>query len=387
MKSIQNQYIDLCEGKMSQFNFMRNVRMALPQYISNVVSFDDSIKILKNKGILSEVKEGTDSGKKEYAKFSQVENDNLQEFTTGINIEHDEAPDKSYDEIEKIVLKNLKKDCHYYTLYKLTGIRDYDIQTMDTSKPEDHQMKYYDGKNGTDKARGMKPVKGFENAKASANKATKETVKGETTDLFTLIAKTVRGLVKMDATGEKGKKISMKEGQNINWDTISEKDANSLFDYHERTGKLPYDLTPEKYDEICAKYNNGHNNTNSDDSIEEMYFQDLKADEKYQKKTDTKGNIVQATNDEGDTFSKNDQAKAVDNGTVIKIYSFVEEQGKIKAQYLVHNTMYTIDIDGLKPVIGQSPIAKALTKEDIEEIVKEIFDGRDNMTDVTGENN
>jgi hypothetical protein len=54
MKSIQNQYIDLKEGKMSQANFMRNVRMTLPQYVTNVTSFKDAVKILKNKSILTE---------------------------------------------------------------------------------------------------------------------------------------------------------------------------------------------------------------------------------------------------------------------------------------------------------------------------------------------
>ena len=54
MKSIRQQFIDLREGKMTQHNFMRNVRMVLPQYITNVTSFKDSIKILKNKGILNE---------------------------------------------------------------------------------------------------------------------------------------------------------------------------------------------------------------------------------------------------------------------------------------------------------------------------------------------
>ena len=54
MKSIQNQYIDLKEGRMSQANFMRNVRMTLPQYVTNVTSFKDAVRILKNKAILNE---------------------------------------------------------------------------------------------------------------------------------------------------------------------------------------------------------------------------------------------------------------------------------------------------------------------------------------------
>jgi hypothetical protein len=54
MKSIQNQYNDLKEGKMSQANFMRNLRMTMPQYVTNITSFQDSVRILKNKGIITE---------------------------------------------------------------------------------------------------------------------------------------------------------------------------------------------------------------------------------------------------------------------------------------------------------------------------------------------
>jgi hypothetical protein len=60
MKSIQNQYIDLKEGRMSQANFMRNVRMTLPQYVTNVTSFKDTVRILKNKSILTESAPGRD---------------------------------------------------------------------------------------------------------------------------------------------------------------------------------------------------------------------------------------------------------------------------------------------------------------------------------------
>jgi hypothetical protein len=58
MKSIKQQYIDLMEGRMSQHNFMRSLRMTMPQYVTNVTSFKDSVRILKNKGILSEAMGG-----------------------------------------------------------------------------------------------------------------------------------------------------------------------------------------------------------------------------------------------------------------------------------------------------------------------------------------
>jgi hypothetical protein len=60
MKPIQNQYRDLLEGKMSKHNFLTNVKRTLSDYVSNVTSFDDAVKILKNKRILSEIKEDTD---------------------------------------------------------------------------------------------------------------------------------------------------------------------------------------------------------------------------------------------------------------------------------------------------------------------------------------
>lgn len=79
MKSIKQQYISLQEGNMTQANFMRNLRMTLPNYISNVTSYDDSVKILKNKGILTEgeikafmKKECTDCGDESEMAHSQL---------------------------------------------------------------------------------------------------------------------------------------------------------------------------------------------------------------------------------------------------------------------------------------------------------------------------
>jgi hypothetical protein len=58
MKSIATQYIALKEGRISQANFMRSVRMSLPQYVTNLTSFKDAVRILKNKSILTEMYDG-----------------------------------------------------------------------------------------------------------------------------------------------------------------------------------------------------------------------------------------------------------------------------------------------------------------------------------------
>jgi len=56
MKSIFDQYKSLNEGKLSEAQFLRNVKIALPKFISNTVNFKDAVKILKNKGIITEAK-------------------------------------------------------------------------------------------------------------------------------------------------------------------------------------------------------------------------------------------------------------------------------------------------------------------------------------------
>ena len=520
MKSTQNQYIDLIEGRMSQQNFMRNLRMTMPQYITNVTSFGDAVKILTNKSILSEshsfsekdydtllntilkhVKdpkeaemyasnptsmpswlkdkvqglnengdynaiipalkakgitssmpekeiinaiakvmkelgytnnqilnlvnrdedflpdllqdlknnkkqdmpgfEGTldalnnleeekmskaeeiamlkdeikhlmdtgsqqdpeivsdkiddirakieklkaekseslneavnDSGKQEYSKFSENANDNFNELIDGIHIEHECYPAKTYDEIVSIVTKNLKKDPFYYTMYKLTGTPGNKPQTMDASKPEIHQMKYYTGENAVDAVRGMKPVKDVEKFKADKAKATKAKAKNVKVDVFSLVAKSQRGIPKMKPLGEKMKKVVMKEAT--------------------------------------------------------MPFKDLPADpEKYKTVKDSKGKIIKATNADGNEFQRGDITTAVDNGEKVKIADFKEEQGKIKALYSKGMFFSTIDIDGLNPVketmrpgvdMGSSfeKIKKSL-EEMVREVIDEMYDGRDNL--------
>lgn len=440
-KSIKQQYLELKEGKMTQSNFMRSMRMSLPQYVTNVTSFGDTVKILKNKGIISEVvikenfdfdksaiesasgdkishteeddfgrtiywstknpdvtyyigsdgqiieynsetgkkhqigdlehydtsddddessydyepdtdadyeeprddfdmagdfmdgefwegkiNEAKDStsgyynqdGKEQISHFKEIDNMNGQEIFAGIKIEHGCYPEKSYAEIEKLVIKNIKKIPNYYTNYKLSGVAGFEPKIEGGVKPEDRQMKPVKDGNVVDKAMGMKPVKGFEKAKASSNKAKKETSNGEHIELMTLISKTVRGIVKMDATGEKGKKITMKEG--------NEYQFNGYFKTEEEA-KLK-SIIPDA---------------------------EIEVDE--------------------------------EPGQTIKT---VVSSSKYNEKAIKHAVDNILGLNKSQPEMGGQGIAKALTKEDIEAMVREVmdetFDGRDNLTDVTGEN-
>jgi hypothetical protein len=264
-----------------------------PEIVSDKID-DIRAKIEKLKAEKSEsLNEAVnDSGKQEYSKFSEAEDDNLNELIDGITIEHECFPTKTYDEIVKIVLKNLKKDPFYYTMYKLTGTRGNIPQTMDTSKPETHQMKYYTGENAVDTAREMKPVKDIEKIKTDKAKATKAKAKNVKVDLFSLVAKSQRGIPKMKPLGEKIKKVVMKEAA--------------------------------------------------------MRFKDLPADsEKYKMVKDSKGKIMKATNADGVEFQRGDEVVAYD-GEKLKIADFKEEQGKVKALYNKGMFFASIDIDGLE---------------------------------------
>jgi hypothetical protein len=357
MKSIANQYRDLKEGRISQFNFMRNLRMSIPQ-VTNTTSFGDAVKILKNKGIITESSDpaqdaenakykspmdrmynsddyvkaqkdekGSDDDAEFDAILKQLEDEmageeavnaqydetlnenqelkavdeNIEEVTTGIQIEHECHPDMGYDEVEKLVKKNIKKNPLYYTNYKLTGIRDYEVETMDASKPETHQMQFVKDSNLSDKAREMKKVK---MPKKEEKKKLKEQVEEEA-----------------------------------------------------------------------------------------MRFKDLPADpEKYKIVRDSKNYIIKATNADGIEFQKGDTAKTYD-GEEIKIAKFEESQGKVKAIYNKGMFFAGIDIDGLEaPKETMRPgvdMGKSFEKfkSKIAEMVKkamaEMYDGRDNLTDIS----
>lgn len=259
MKSIQNQYRDLKEGKMSQANFMRNVRMTFPYLVTNVTSFNDSVRILKNKGILSEilknkqplneasltvngktVKTYSQNGDKSYnVEYDDGETEKIyvnhddwdkindlrksatndineaktklhpnqihpQELRMGIQVEmeHTDDPKKA----EKIALDHLAENPFYYTALKLSGIES--PLAPKTKAPAQTKAKK-DEVVLVDKENQMKTPKGVEKVKASANKAHKETNKGvKGVEELTHAAKKAKGIKQvMSPTGGKMKTI------------------------------------------------------------------------------------------------------------------------------------------------------------------------------------
>ena len=163
---------------------------------------------------LREAKSWTNtSGKEMYAQFKELDNLNAQEVLIGIDFEMEENHDLSKEEATKIVARKLKQNPNFYTAHALAGKEMKEIPTIGKLIPGSDQMKPLKNESDlVDKDNGLKPVKGVEKIKASANKASKETNKPEgTISLMTLVAKTSKGVTKMVATGEKMKVV--KEGQ------------------------------------------------------------------------------------------------------------------------------------------------------------------------------
>ena len=79
MKTATEKYNTVLEGTLNKKEFVRQMRQQFPNFISQFNGFDDSVQILKNKGMIFEVK-------KEEAKYPEV-NISLDVIERGIDIE------------------------------------------------------------------------------------------------------------------------------------------------------------------------------------------------------------------------------------------------------------------------------------------------------------
>ena len=174
---------------------------------------EDAKHVMRDKSDFNLKESKTPTGKSLYDHFSEIDRMNGQEVLIGIDYEMEKNPTLTKAGAAKIVIKNLKKIPNYYTNYDMSGVEGYEPEYLGgkSSNAEARQMKFVGKDNMVDKVMGMKPVKGVEKVKASANKANKETNKAEDMELMSLVASTLRGVPKMQSQGEKIKIIRIKE--------------------------------------------------------------------------------------------------------------------------------------------------------------------------------
>ena len=199
MKNIQKQYTDLLEGKMSKSNFMRNVRMQFPQYVSPVTSYDDSVKILKGKRIISEAAkpEGVygHNPNAETPPAPGIDQLNYYQVYHGIQYELAQAPeitDEAYIKARKKVVDTILKDPDAYKQLQLANFKA--VKAMD----EDLKMKEVKENNLTDKPNEMKVIKKDAKGNTEDSLGKKEKKK----------AKNGKGIQQMTQTPKKAKGIA-----------------------------------------------------------------------------------------------------------------------------------------------------------------------------------
>lgn len=215
MKNIQKQYTDLLEGKMSKQNFMRNVRMEFPQHVTNVSSFEDTIKILKGKRIISEAAkpEGVygHNPNAETPPAPGIDQLNYYQVYHGIQYELAQMPeitDENYIKARKKVVDTILKDPDAYKQLQLANFKA--VKAMD----EDLKMKEVKENNLTDKPNEMKVIKKDEKANTEDTLGKKEKKKAKNpkgVQVMTQTPKKAKGIAKIMEVPGKEKVKALKE--------------------------------------------------------------------------------------------------------------------------------------------------------------------------------
>jgi len=306
MKSIQNQYNDLKEGKMSQANFMRNLRMTMPQYVTNITSFQDSVRILKNKGLLHE----------SIAAYDEAVVLSKEEF---------EQPEESNDDAEfDAILKQLEDE--------MAGEIAVKSDVLDKPLEEEEQLNEGKGKdlhpNTIHPGELRMGIRVEMEHTDDLNVAKKIALDHLAENPFYYTALKLSGIESPSAPKVKAPK------------EVKEKKAKDTTELVDKANQMQKVKMPKKDEKKKLKEELENEAT--------MRFKDLPADpEKYKIVRDSKGYIIKATNADGVEFQKGDVVKTYD-GEEIKIAKFEESQGKVKAIYSTGMFYRGIDIDGLE---------------------------------------
>ena len=170
MKSLQEQFNSINEGKGHKDVFLKSARRLFPEYITNFATYNEAITILKQKSIISEAAGGVVSQpafnpfqafntfvneeakavekkptkaviEKETAGFDYKNRDNIDNvygtsFLQGFYAEMQDPKnaEKSVDDLKEIVTKNMAKDFNYYMKNAAFGIKGLGYQTSKESK-------------------------------------------------------------------------------------------------------------------------------------------------------------------------------------------------------------------------------------------------------------
>lgn len=132
MKTLQEKYTGVREGKFSQFQWLKEAKLTLPHLISPYNGFEDAVQILKNRGMLhEEVKadlkktdksvEDANAKSFSYGEISAA-NVNFDQMLKGMQIEIEKDPELSEEKAREKAIKNLVQDPYFYLKNQAFGI-------------------------------------------------------------------------------------------------------------------------------------------------------------------------------------------------------------------------------------------------------------------------
>ena len=116
MRTLQEKYNGVLEGNFSKTQFRRDAAIEMPQFVSSVNSFDDTVAILKNKGAITEAK----AQEPKYSTAKPADHIAPDVLDTAIKFELDkkygtlDVSKEEYEKCKEMAIKNLSKDVTYY---------------------------------------------------------------------------------------------------------------------------------------------------------------------------------------------------------------------------------------------------------------------------------
>ena len=124
MKTIQEKYNAILEGKFSKTQFVRDAKRELPQLISPYNGYNDSVAILKSRGILSEKKmtgvQTYDARPEEGYSLDTLERAVDYELEAMGLMSNETVSEEDYGKAKSKAVKNLAKDVNFY-LHLMSG--------------------------------------------------------------------------------------------------------------------------------------------------------------------------------------------------------------------------------------------------------------------------
>ena len=270
MKTLQEHYNAIKNGKGNKAQFLKQARQLFPQYFNQYSDFDTATNVLKSKQIISEAaggviskgfdifdwkkilaeetkavekeisKEAKDANKYAYnnADMKNADNINFNEIMKGFYAELKDPKnhDKTSEEIKAMVVKNLVKDPLFYTKDGEFGVKGvgYTTEAPGLGTPKEPKGKhkssgYGDIEKEVKVKANVQDSLGDKEAKTSDPKKVKE---------MTTTPQNSAGVKKMKMPGAE-KKIKLKEGLSLA-ELLNENDEedNDLFDTREKAENI-----------------------------------------------------------------------------------------------------------------------------------------------------